>query len=340
MSNNIKAYAATEAKGKFEPFEYDPGELGSDQVEVEVAHCGICHSDLSMLDNEWRMTEYPFVGGHEAVGRITAVGGSVPEEKLKVGDVVGVGWISHSCLHCQRCLGGDQNLCPTQEATIVGRHGAFADRVRAQWTWATKLPEGVKPADAGPLFCGGITVFNPIVQNHVRPTDRVAVIGIGGLGHLALQFLDKWGCEVTAISTSPDKEQEARGLGADHFVNAKEEGALEKLVGSFDLILNTTNAGLDWDAYIAALSPRGTLHTVGVVSNAFGAEEVFPLIMGQKSLSATPLGSPATVHDMLAFCARHGINTMTEHVKMSQINDAFDKLRNGDPRYRLVLDRD
>ena len=339
MSNPIHAYAASEAGGKFEPLEYDPGELGPDEVEVEVANCGICHSDLSMLDNDWGMTRYPFVGGHEGTGRVSAVGGHVPADKLKVGDTVGVGWMSSSCMHCRQCLGGDHNLCPSQEATIVGRHGAFADRVRAHWAWTTKLPDGVTPADAGPLFCGGITVFNPIVQNHVQPTDRVAVIGIGGLGHLALQFLDHWGCEVTAISTSPDKEQEARDLGADHFVNAKEDGAIQKLEGSFDLILNTTNAGLDWDAYVAALSPRGTLHTVGVVSNAFGVEQVFPMIAGQKSLSATPLGSPATVQDMLLFCARHGINAMTEHVPMSDINDAFEKLRNGSPRYRLVLDR-
>lgn len=338
MTTPIHAYAASEAKGAFESFEYDPGELGPDEVEIRVAHCGVCHSDLSMLDNDWGMTQYPFVGGHEAVGEITAVGDHVPADKLKVGDTVGAGWIASSCMHCQRCLGGDQNLCPSQVGMIVGRHGAFADRVRAHWAWTAKLPEGVTAADAGPLFCGGITVFNPIVQNHVAPTDRVAVIGIGGLGHLAVQFLDKWGCEVTAISTSPDKEQEARDLGADHFVNAKEEGAIEALAGRFDLILNTTNAGLNWDSYIAALSPRGTLHTVGVVSNAFGAEQVFPMISGQKSLSATPLGSPATVADMLRFCARHDISAMTEHVPMANINEAFEKLRNGSPRYRLVLD--
>ena len=338
MSQTFHAYAATEAKGDFKPFEYDPGELGPDEVEIEVSSCGICHSDLSMLDNDWGMTKYPFVGGHEATGKVAAVGEHVPADKLQVGDTVGAGWISSSCFHCRQCLAGDQNLCPDQVGMIVGRHGAFADRVRAHWGWTTKLPEGVSPADAGPLFCGGITVFNPIVQNHVQPTDRVAVIGIGGLGHLALQFLDAWGCDVTAISTTPDKEDEAKELGADHFLNAKEDGALQKHEAAFDFVLNTTNAALDWDAYAATLAPKGTLHTVGVVEGSWGVEQVFPMISQQRSLTATPLGSPATVHDMLGFCARHGINAMTEHFAMADLNDAFEKLRSGSPRYRLVLD--
>lgn len=333
----ITGYAAP-AKGKpFERIEYDPGELGPDDVEIAVEYCGICHSDLSMLDNDWGMTQYPFVGGHEGVGKVVAVGGHVPAAKVKVGDRVGVGWSSASCMHCDQCMRGNQVLCPSAEGTIVGRHGAFADKVRCHWAWAIEVPDGVDPASAGPLFCGGITVFNPIVQHALPGTARVGVIGIGGLGHMALMFLNKWGCEVTAISRGRDKEQEARGLGAHHFVATGEDGALDKLAGSFDLILNTTNADLPWDAYVNALRPDGVLHTAGAVMGTFGTSNAFPLIMGRKSLSGSPTGSPATMDDMLAFCARHQIAPMTETYAMADINDAFEKLRDGSPRYRIVL---
>jgi len=331
----IKAYAAKSLGSAFEPFEYDPGELRAEEVEIKVSSCGICHSDLSMLENEFGMTQYPFVGGHEVVGTVAAVGEHVPN--LQLGDVVGVGWFSQSCMHCDQCMGGRHNLCPSAEGILVGRHGGFADRVRCHWGWATKLPDGVDADKAGPLFCGGITVFNPIVQNGIQPTDRVGVIGIGGLGHLALQFLNKWGCEVTAFSTSSNKEAEARSLGAHHFVNTRESGVMEKLAGHFDMILNTTNVDLDWDAYVDTLAPRGVLHTVGVVPGSFGVSSVFPMLVAQRSLSASPLGSPATVRDMLHFWARHGIEPMTETYPIAHINDAFEKLRNGSPRYRLVL---
>lgn len=335
----INAYAAEEKAGEFKPFEYDPGELGPDEVEIEVKYCGLCHSDLSMLDNDWGQTQYPFVGGHEVSGTIAAVGDHVPQDKLKTGDTVGLGWNSSSCMHCRRCMHGDHNLCLNgAQGTIVGRHGGFADRVRCHWGWAVALPEGVDPASAGPLFCGGITVFNPIVQHDLSPLAKAAVIGIGGLGHMALMFLRAWGCEVTAFSTSSDKENEAKKLGAHHFVNVKQDGALKKLEGKFDLILNTTNVALDWDSYVGTLGPKGVLHTVGAVEGKFGVDQVFPMLMGQKSFSASPLGSPATTADMLDFCARHEISPMIETTKMADINDAFEKLRNGSPRYRLVLE--
>ena len=183
----IKAYAVHEAGGKFKPFEYDPGKLGQDEVEIDVEYCGICHSDLSMVNNDWGMSQYPFVPGHEAVGKIAAVGSAV--KKLKVGQTVGLGWYANSCMHCEWCLSGDQNLCMDAEATIVGRYGAFADKVRGHQNWVIPLPEGVDLATAGPLFCGGITVFNPIVQLDIQPTDKIDVINIDKLGHLALGFL-------------------------------------------------------------------------------------------------------------------------------------------------------
>ena len=295
---------------------------------------GLFYSDLSMLNNDWQMTQYPFVPGHEIVGEISKIGTNA--RSFEIGQRVGLGWFSQSCMVCQECMCGDHNLCSSAQGVIVGRHGGFADHVRADASWVVPIPNGINCKTAGPLFCGGITVFNPIIQNHVQPTDRVGVVGIGGLGHMALRFLNAWGCEVTAFSTSPDKENEARNLGAHHFVNSRSEEALSNLTGSLDLILVTVNVDLNWDAYIQALRPKGRLHVVGAANTISAA--VFPLLVGQKSIGASPLGSPATTHKMLEFAARHQIEPITELFPMSQVNDAMEKLKNGKPRYRLVLE--
>ena len=332
----IKAYAALNAGGELEPFEYDPGELEVDQVEININSCGICHSDLSMLNNDWEMAEYPLVPGHEIVGKIGAVGDRVTH--LKLGQTVGLGWFSKSCMTCSECMSGNHNLCSTAEGVIVGRHGGFANKVRANEAWVIPLPEGINVATAGPLFCGGITVFNPIIQNNIQSTDRVGVVGIGGLGHMALRFLKAWGCEVTAFSTSPGKESEARELGAHHFVNSHDSDALAKLANSFDMILVAVNAELNWDSYINALRQKGKLHIVGAAPSV--SATVFPLILGQRSIGGSPLGSPATMATMLEFAARHGIEPVTETFPMSKVNDALEKLRTGKPRFRLVLEND
>jgi uncharacterized zinc-type alcohol dehydrogenase-like protein len=332
----VRAYAATTPGGRLEPFEYELGDLSAGEVDIDVRYCGICHSDLSMLDNEWGISQYPLVPGHEIVGTVAAVGGNVGY--MRPGQTVGLGWNASSCMHCHECMSGDHNMCAEVEGTIVGRHGGFASRIRADAAWAIPLPDGVDPAKAGPMFCGGVTVFNPILQNGIRATDRVGVVGIGGLGHLALQFLHAWGCEVTAFSTSPGKEDEARSLGADHFVNTRDAGALAALAGSFDMILVTINAALDWEAYLQALRPRGRLHIVGAVPDVSAAG--FSLLGGQKSIGGSPLGSPATTAAMIRFAARHKIEPVTEAFPMSRVNDAMDRLRAGKARYRLVLEND
>ncbi len=334
MTDTIHAYALTQKGGVLEPYDYEAGELGAEQVEIAVSYCGLCHSDLSMIGNDWGMTTYPLVPGHEAVGKVVAAGDQV--KNVTVGQTVGLGWTSESCMHCRQCLSGNQNLCPEAEGTIVGRPGGFADRVRCHWAWAVSLPEGVDIAKAGPLFCGGITVFNPLVQFGVKPTDRVGVVGIGGLGHLALQFLNKWGCEVTAFTSCDAKGEEAQKMGAHHIVNTRDHGQLQAIAGSLDFILSTVNVPLDWDQYLAALTPKGRLHTVGVVPEPIPVP-AFTLIGGQKSVSGSPLGSPTTTAQMLDFCARHGIAPITETFPMSEVNAALDHLREGKARYRIVL---
>lgn len=337
MTDKVKALAALGAKQPLKPFEYTAGPLGSEQVDIAVESCGICHSDLSMLDNDWGMTTYPFVPGHEVIGRVVALGSHT--KRLKIGDRVGLGWYSGSCGGCEECLSGNQNLCLKAEATIIGRHGGFATHVRAQWTWVSPLPEKIDVKQAGPLLCGGITVFNPLIQCGIKPTDSVAVIGIGGLGHMALKFFRAWGCDVTAFTTSDSKRDEAIRLGARRTLNSRHADELAKAAGSFDFILNTANADLDWNAYIATLKPKGHLHTVGAVPSPM-AMIAFPMIVGQKSLSASPLGSPSTTDTMLNFSARHGITPTTETFPMSEANAALEHLRAGKARYRVVLVND
>lgn len=333
----FNAYAAHEANGRLEPFSYDPGPLAPHDVEIAVEHCGICHSDLSMLENAFGFTQYPLVPGHEAVGTVATVGDQVSH--LAVGDRVGLGWFAGFCQTCPDCLRGDHNMCGGASSTIVGRHGAFADRVRAQAASVLKLPDGVDAATAGPLFCGGITVFNPLVQMNLPPTASVGVIGIGGLGHLALKFANAWGCEVTAFTSHEAKADEARQMGAHHVVNSRDPDALQGVARSLDLVISTVNVKLDWNAYLETLKPRGHLHVVGAVLEPLDVS-VFSMLLTQRSVGSSPTGSPATMARMLEFCARHDIRPTTEHFPMAQVNEALDHLRSGQARYRLVLDRE
>lgn len=332
----IHAYAARESGAALEEFEYDPGELGDMQVEVEVSSCGICHSDLSMHHNDWGITSYPFVPGHEAIGKVARVGERVTH--LGEGDTVGVGWFTGSCMTCEWCTRGKHNYCANTEQTIVGRHGAFADRVRVDARWAIPLPEDLDAKKAGPLLCGGITVYTPIAEFGVEPTDRVGVVGIGGLGHMALMMLRAWGCEVTAFTSSDAKADEARGMGAHHVVNSRDPQAIKKIAGSLDMVISTVNVTLDWDAYLTALRPEGRLHNVGAVLEPLEIP-AFSLIFGGKSVSGSPTGNPGRMREMFEFCARHGIEPVTQHYPMDKVNDAMQDLADGKARYRIVLDR-
>lgn len=330
----IQAYAASESSGQLIPYEYTLDVLGPDEVDILIKYCGICHSDLSMLDNHWRITQFPFVPGHEIIGEVINVGSQV--NHLHKGQNVGVGWIAGSCQCCDDCLSGNNNLCSKSTNTIVGRHGGFADKIRVRVPWVIPLPDGINLKTAGPLLCGGITVFNPLVQNNISPLSSVGVIGIGGLGHMALKFLKAWGCEVTAFSTSPDKKQEALDMGAHHFVSTHSDDDLKKLKNRFDLIINTVNVELNWDAYIKTLKSKGIFHIVGVANKV---EARIGNLMGrQRSISASPTGSPYYISEMLKFASRHNIEPMVEVFAMSDVNKAIEHLRNGKPRYRIVLE--
>ncbi len=333
----VRAWAATQRGGPLEKFEYDLGEMGAEDVEIAVEHCGVCHSDLAMVDSEWFPATYPLVPGHEVVGTIVAVGSQA--KGRKVGQRVGLGWHSASCTHCQYCLGGEQNLCRKSQPTIVGRHGGFAERVRAHWTWSVPLPDALDPGAAGPLMCGGGTAFLPFVIHDIKPTDRVGVVGIGGLGHLAVKFARAWGCEVTAFTSTASKREEALLLGAHHTISSVDVQELKSIAGTLDFLLVTVGASLEWDALIATLAPKGRLHMVGVVTEAMKVR-TSGLLSWQRSISASPTPSPVTLAKMLEFSARHGIAPQVEHFPMSRVNEALDHLRAGKARYRVVLDAD
>ena len=316
------------------PYHYDPGPLGPHDVEIAITHCGICHSDLHLISNDWGVSQYPFIPGHEIIGTVAAVGEAV--RSLVVGQRVGLGWQSNSCGECEWCSRGMENLCPASEGTCVHRNGGYADSVRANNRFVFAIPDTLKSEFAAPLLCGGITVYNPLRAHGVNPTSRVGIVGIGGLGHIAIQFARVFGAQVTAFSTSANKEEEARAFGAHHFVNSRESKALKEVAGTMDLVLTTINADQDWGIYIQALRPTGTLCFVGVPPSPVSVH-AFPLISGLKTITGSNTGSPWQLKEMLDVAARHGVKAQVELFPMTKANEAIDKVKKNKVRYRAVL---
>lgn len=334
----VHAFAALEAGAELAPYEYDPGELGPLEVDVNVTHCGICHSDVGMIDDEFGYSRFPVVAGHEATGVVASIGSAVDPERLAVGQRVAVGAIAGTCMSCESCLAGRQQLCPQRDDTILrGDRGGFASSVRvSDWRFAYPVPEVIAPEHVGPLLCAGVTVFAPFLRHDVLPIDRVGIVGVGGLGHLAIQFAAAWGCEVTAISSSPSKREEAYEFGADHFISTRDTNDLADAAGTFDFILSTVSADIPWDAYLAALKPQGTMSIVGVPHSAIQLSPL-ELLMSEKMVSGGIPASRQETVDMLDFVARRGIRPKVELYGSGEINQAVARVRNGGARYRAVL---
>lgn len=331
---SIQGYGVHAAGAELLPLRYDPGELRPQDVEVRISHCGVCHSDLHLIDNDWAISQYPFIPGHEIVGTVTATGESV--KHLAPGDRVGIGWQADSCGSCEWCRRGEENLCAQAQPTCVGRHGGYAEAVRVNARFAVKLPDALDSQNAAPLLCAGITVYQPLRSAGINPASRVGVIGIGGLGHLALQFARAFGAEVTAFSTSLAKEAEAFELGAHRFVHSRDNKALKAVEGTQDLIVSTINAAQEWNAYVSALRPHGTLCLVGVPPKPV-AIEAFPLIAGARCVCGSNTGSPARIAEMLDVAARHSVAARTEAFRMADANQAIGRLRKNHMHYRAVL---
>jgi len=332
--SEIRGLAVHAAGAQLSPYKYSVEELGAQEVEVKISHCGVCHSDLHLIDNDWGLSKYPFIPGHEIVGTVTAVGSAVVDRKL--GDRVGIGWQADSCGICEWCRQGDEHLCAKLQPTCIGRNGGYADAIRVNSRFAIPVPEALESENVAPLLCAGITVYSPLRNLLARPASRVGVIGIGGLGHIGLQFARAFGCEVTAFSTSNDKEKEALELGAHHFVNTRDNGGLKKAAGSLDLILSTVSADQDFQGFVAALRPKGTLVVLGMPPSPLQIAG-FSLIGGQKAIAGSPTGSPRDLHEMLDVAARHGVKAITERFAMKDANKAVEKVKKNQVRYRAVL---
>lgn len=329
---NINCYAAFKAKEELKSFNYDPKELKPWEVEIEISHCGICHSDVHLIDNDWGTSSYPLVPGHEIVGIINNLGHEV--NNFQKGQRVGIGWQRSSCMSCSCCGSGQENLCAQMEATCAGNYGGFAEKIRLDSRFVFQIPSNLKSENAAPLLCGGITVYSPL-REHVKPYMKIGIIGIGGLGHLALQFGKAFGCEVTAFSSSQSKEAEAKKLGAHNFISSQNSEQMQKAINSLDFILSTVSASIDWDTYLSILKPNGKLCIVGVPDSL--KISPFPLLLGQKSLVGSVIGSPLIIQEMLEFAARHSIEAQTETMPMHEVNKALDKVRQNQARYRMVL---
>lgn len=330
---SFHAHAAHSKKSALKPFVYEPAPLGPHDVEIRISHCGICHSDVHLVDGDWGMGSYPMVPGHEIVGTVTALG---PEAAhLEAGARVGVGWQRGACLACDCCITGDENLCASNVATCVSNHGGFADRVRLDGRFAFPIPEGLASENAAPLLCGGATVYSPL-RRWARPSMRVGVVGIGGLGHLALQFARAMGCEVTAISSTPDKEVEARSFGAHRFLATREAKALSSAASSLDFILSTVFVTPDWEGLVGALRPNGVLCLVGATSEPLSVQ-AFALLAGQKSVTGSAIGGRPAIREMLAFAARHGVAAKVQLRPLAEADAALGEVRKGRARYRVVL---
>lgn len=330
----VKAFAARKGQSSLEPFNFRIGPIGPHDVDVRVQNCGICHSDIAMIENQWGMSQYPVVAGHEIVGVIQSKGPEV--RTLEVGDRVGIGWQCSCCCTCEWCQRGKDQLCPSQGATIVGRHGGFAEMVRVDARFAVPIPQNLSSMHAAPLMCAGTTVFAPMLHHNVSASTRAAVQGIGGLGHLALQFLAKMGCDVTAISTSRSKEAEARQFGAADFIATDEPHALQHHAMKYDFILSTITGDVDWNELVNTLRPEGKLVIVGAPPSDL---KIGPmnLLSYQRQVIGGRAGSPADAREMLHFAARRGVLPMTEQFAFNDINKAIERVKSGQVRYRAVL---
>ena len=330
----IDAYAAPHAGAMLEPFQYASNELGPMEVEIAVSHCGICHSDVHLIDNDWGVSAYPLVPGHEIVGVASRVGAVVTH--LSSGQRVGVGWLAGSCMNCQQCVNGNENLCRQARPTCVGRHGGYAPTVVADARFAIAIPDVLPSELAAPLLCAGVTVFAPLKRQRLMKSARVGIVGLGGLGHLAVQFAKAMGYDVTVISRSANKQDDARALGADRYVDSAAHGALSAAANSCDLVLSTVPVSLAWPLYLNMLKPNGHLCIVGASPGEL-CVPAFALIDGQKIIGGSAVGSNRELAEMFRFAAEHRIAPRVERFALNDVNAALARLRNGQTRFRAVL---
>ncbi len=344
MPLNVLGYAARSATTPLAPFSFERRDPRPDDVTLEVLYCGVCHSDLHNARNDWGFSSYPVVPGHEIIGRVTAVGSAVT--KFKVGDAVGVGCMVDSCFGCDPCDSGEEQYCPHCVYTYGhvdpkdGRvtYGGYSERMVVTERFVLKVPDGLDLAAAAPLLCAGITTWSPLRHWKVGPGSKVAVVGLGGLGHMALKLAKALGADVTLFTRSPGKEVDARRLGADHIVLSTDAEQMAAVGDRFDLIVDTVPYVHDVNPYIPTLAVSGTLVLVGYLGPLEPALNSAPLVMRRKAVAGSLIGGIRETQEMLDFCGEHGIVSDIETIRMDEINDAYERMLRSDVKYRFVID--
>lgn len=337
-------YAAQSADSRLAPFKFEHRSLRHNDVAMEILYCGVCHSDLHMARNDWGWSNFPVVPGHEIVGRVIEVGNKVT--KFKVGDHVAVGCMVDSCQECNECHNGLEQYCSGGHTLTYGSpdridgkitHGGYSKHLVAREEFVLSIPEGLDLARVAPLLCAGITTYSPLRTWGVGPGSRVGIIGMGGLGHMAIKLAAGLGADVTVISRSPNKEADAKALGADNFLLSSDEQSMTDAASSFDLIIDTIPVKHDINPYTPLLILDGTLVFVGQIG-PIDEVSTMPLIMGRRRIAGSLIGGIEETQEMLNFCGRMNILPECEMIKMDEINEAFDRMEKADVRYRFVID--
>jgi alcohol dehydrogenase (NADP+) len=344
--NNVRAYAASSATSPLGPTTIPRRDPTETDIQIEIMFCGICHSDLHSVRNEWSEfsdTVYPIVPGHEIIGRVTRVGSAV--KKFKEGDVVGVGCLVDSDGTCGECKEGLEQFCPERILTYNSpdRHlggvtlGGYAESITVDERFVLRIPKNLDLAHAAPLLCAGITTFSPLRHWNVTAGKKVGVVGLGGLGHMCVKLAHAFGAHVVVFSTSPDKKEDAMRLGADEVVISRDANEMQKHAGTFNFILDTVSAKHDINAYLGLLARDGNVTLVGAPPEAMGVA-AFALIGGRHSLSGSAIGGIAETQEMLDFCGAHNIIADVEVIPIQKVNEAYERMLKGDVKYRFTID--
>jgi uncharacterized zinc-type alcohol dehydrogenase-like protein len=346
MSEQIRGYAAQSATSPIEPFSFTRRALRADDVAIDILYCGICHTDIHQARNEWhRNNRYPMVPGHEIVGRVSAVGKDVTG--FKAGDLVGVGCMVDSCQHCEPCKEGVEQRC-VEGATFtynsVDRHdktttqGGYSERIVVSDKFVLNIPGNLDAKAAAPLLCAGITLYSPLRHWGVKKGTKLAIVGLGGLGHMGLKLGKAFGADVTLFTRSPGKEAEARRLGADHVVISTDAKQMATVAGRFDLVIDTVPHDHDVNPYLATVKRDGDYVIVGQLTPLTTPVNTGLLVSGRRSLTGSAIGGIAETQEMLDFCGEHGIVADVEMIPIQKVNEAYERMLKSDVRYRFVID--
>ncbi|MBO0144634.1 NAD(P)-dependent alcohol dehydrogenase [Agrobacterium sp. Ap1] len=347
MPTLVHGYAAHSFDADLVPWSFERRDLRPDDVEMDVLFCGVCHSDIHHVRNDWGGESYPIVPGHEIVGRVTRTGPDV--SKYKVGDTVGVGCLVDSCQHCSSCKSLLEQYCENGSTLTYAskdRHdgtptyGGYSSKIVVTENFVLGIPDGLDLAGAAPLLCAGITTYSPLRRWKAGPGKKVAVVGLGGLGHMALKLAKAMGADVTLFSRSKGKEDDARRLGADHIVISQSEAEMKAVAGNFDLIIDTVPYDHDLNPYIATLAPEGTIVLVGYLGPLSNSLNTAPMVFRGRSLGSSLIGGLAETQEMLDFCGEHGIVSDIELIKIQDVNEAYGRMLKSDVKYRFVIDLD